>query len=261
MKKEQILQTAKEFYNPKIVQIGNIPDFLVPKKSEPNLNQSDHVTALVIASLQYNFWYGTSLHRMNGVNNHVITDIVHKEMNSKMSYESYNDMKPGIIDAIMKSGVKHLDKRIESINEVFSMDLEVYQHYNTNLDASIRMIETLPGFQKDPYFKKGAFALQYSAELQGTKIDFVVPADYQIPKVLLGLGIISYEPSLLYKIENDVFLQEGSKEELAIRSATILACDDIAKKNKCTTQEVDAWLFQQKDEIKTKHHLCDTTNY
>jgi len=261
MKKEQILQTAREYYDPEIVTIGDIPDFLVPEKPTFKPSQKDHVTALICASLQYNFWYQTSLHRLNNVNSQVIKELVQKEMDSKEAHESYNDMKPGIIDALMKSGVKHLDKRIESINEVFSLDLEVYQHYNTNVDASIRMIETLPSFQKDPFFKKGAFALQFSAELQGDLLDFVVPADYQIPKVLQLLGIITYEPSLLYKIESDVFLQEGSKEELAIRSATILACDCIAKQNKCTTQEVDAWLFNQKDTIVSKHHLCDTTNY
>jgi hypothetical protein len=52
-------------------------------------------------------------------------------------------------------------------------------------------------------------------------------ADYKVPQVLQRLGILVYESRLLAKIRRHELIPAGSREEIAIRAATIQACEAI----------------------------------
>lgn len=56
-------------------------------------------------------------------------------------------------------------------------------------------------------------------------------ADYRIPQVLVHFGAMRYNESLMRKLESDVPLEQGSKEEVEIRACSIEAveqvCDEV----------------------------------
>jgi hypothetical protein len=89
-----------------------------------------------------------------------------------------------------------------------------------------------------------------------------IPADYQIPKILRSLGIIKFSKEIEDKIDNDFIFQEGSKDEISIRVASIKACDMLARHFNITNEKVDRILFHNRHTINEfKHHLCYSTNY
>jgi hypothetical protein len=54
-------------------------------------------------------------------------------------------------------------------------------------------------------------------------------ADYRVPQILNRLQVISYPESLIAKLRARQTLLYGSREEVAIRSASILAVEEIRK--------------------------------
>lgn len=262
-----IKRIANEAYDSRIVLVSE-PCSIDYTPVEYSFSISDepeiqHVFGLINASLQYNFWFGTSEHRLDSIDSTWITKMLEKEFNLLQitnTNEIYR-LKEPIIDRLMNSNITLLDERINSVNEVFSLDLPIYGRYYNDVERSLEIAGTIPSFKKDVFFKKGLLAVSTTARILGHKIDIPVPADYQIPKVLEAMGILIYSGELLEKINADEIILEGSKEELAIRAATILACEDLAVHNNLTPSEVDSWLFSRRKQITTKHHLTMTTNY
>ncbi|MFI5400584.1 MAG: queuosine salvage family protein [SAR324 cluster bacterium] len=54
-------------------------------------------------------------------------------------------------------------------------------------------------------------------------------ADYKVPQVLRGLGIVEYCPELARRVDAQEPLPAGSPEEVEIRSATVWACELAAR--------------------------------
>ncbi|MGH2532893.1 MAG: queuosine 5'-phosphate N-glycosylase/hydrolase [Thermomicrobiales bacterium] len=54
-------------------------------------------------------------------------------------------------------------------------------------------------------------------------------ADYKVPQVLRGLGVIAYADDLAATIDNRVLLVPGSVEEVEIRAATVWGCEHIRR--------------------------------
>ncbi|KAF5340759.1 hypothetical protein D9611_007493 [Ephemerocybe angulata] len=52
-------------------------------------------------------------------------------------------------------------------------------------------------------------------------------ADYRVPQILHHLRIITYPPSLVEKLDARVYLESGSKEELSLRTASIVAVERV----------------------------------
>ena len=76
-------------------------------------------------------------------------------------------------------------------------------------------------------------------------------ADYKIPQLLRGLGIISYNNELEKKIDSGTHLPKDSREEIEIRASTIWAIELIKQElgNKYTSSQIDntLWFLSQKD--------------
>jgi hypothetical protein len=102
----------------------------------------------------------------------------------------------------------------------------------------------------DPYLKKGQLALSmFAAHLRGPALavctsDLTAFADYQVPRVLRALGILEYTQPLASAVDRGVLIPMLSSVERAIRAATILACEDIAKATGATPADVDNLLWQ-----------------
>lgn len=52
-------------------------------------------------------------------------------------------------------------------------------------------------------------------------------ADYRVPQILYHLGILSYPSSLLALLESGHYFEHGSKEEVSIRAASIVAVERV----------------------------------
>ena len=105
----------------------------------------------------------------------------------------------------------------------------------------------------------------YGQELYGLD-RITVAADYRLPQVLRGLEVLKYAPSLDEKIRRKEVLEEGSPEELAIRTATIVACNaimkELQKRGDYNIAHVDAFLFFKGREFRAEEfHRVRTLNY
>lgn len=72
-------------------------------------------------------------------------------------------------------------------------------------------------------------------------------ADYKVPQVLRNLGIIHYTPALAERIDHRELIPAGSMDEIAIRAATVQACERIrlafaARDQSVSAFEID-WLL------------------
>ena len=52
-------------------------------------------------------------------------------------------------------------------------------------------------------------------------------ADYRVPQILHHLKVLTYPPSLLTLLESGHYLEHGSKEEVSIRAASIVAVERV----------------------------------
>lgn len=86
-------------------------------------------------------------------------------------------------------------------------------------------------------------------------------ADYQIPNVLRALGILEYNLDLANHIDKGCLIQGSSAEERAIRSASILAIEELATSQGVGVADVDYWVWLKRKEAKTPFHLTVTTAY
>jgi hypothetical protein len=136
-----------------------------------------------------------------------------------------------------------------------------------NVNLAEKIAKIMPGSYEDPYLKKIQLALYEIAQIyvdKGIEVecDITVAADYQIPKVLEGMGVLKYSPELSKKIDNFELIEENSKEEKALRAATIIACENISETHNISIPALDRLLWLARNDFKDKKfHLTKTSNY
>lgn len=95
-------------------------------------------------------------------------------------------------------------------------------------------------------------------------------ADYKIPQLLHGTGILDYSEGLKNRIDNHKIIVSGSSEEVEIRATTIIAVDllQAALKNKAgvlvSAATLDAILWQEAKRLESNlppHHRTISTYY
>lgn len=154
-----------------------------------------------------------------------------------------------------------------NFEKVFSTVSEHIKNESINVSLAEKIAAIMPLSYQDPYLKKIQLALyeiSQSYYLRGKNIscDITVAADYQIPKVLEGMGILTYHSSLIEKIELFKSIEKDSKEENAIRAATILACEKISTYHNISIAALDRVLWLARNNFKGKNfHLTHTTYY
>lgn len=154
-----------------------------------------------------------------------------------------------------------------NIDKVLSLMLHHIEKEPINVELAYQVAKILPLSYQDEYLKKIQLALYeigatFNRVGMKVDVDVTVAADYQIPKVLEGLNFLTYSKELSQKINNEELIEPGSKEEKALRAATILACNEIALKNKITIPALDRMLWLVRNDFKEKKfHLTRTTKY
>jgi len=156
---------------------------------------------------------------------------------------------------------------------------------NSALNLVRLLVENLPSFNDKAeyygatiYFYKRAqiFAADLYAAFAGKDwgyfkdIDKLTAfADYKLPQVLRHLGILQYSPSMEHKVDNGIFLEPGSPEEIEIRANTIWAVQlmrqELTEMGKgLRAFEIDwiLWNLGQESQFKIKpYHKTVTTFY
>lgn len=117
----------------------------------------------------------------------------------------------------------------------------------------------------DRYLKKAQLTLMFIAgQWQGPdcRLEVTAAADYQLPKILRAMGILRYAPELAARVDSQQLIDADSREERAIRAATVLACEKLAAHLGCAVPEVDFWLWVNRNRARdAKFHLTRTTAY
>ena len=111
--------------------------------------------------------------------------------------------------------------------------------------------------------------LHIREEKEQIKVDYthlVGCADYKIPQVLRGLGILNYNDKLSKLIDNRIEIPVNSVYEVEIRANMITVIDMINKKldYKYSRMDINDYLFMQKKNKNLTlkpHHLTRNTNY
>jgi len=124
-----------------------------------------------------------------------------------------------------------------------------------------------PQCYADRYLKKAQLTLMFIAAESSSwdvpcKLNVTAAADYQLPKVLCSLNILNYSADLAESIRTRRRIIKDSVEEKAIRAATIIACDRLAEHFGATIEEIDFWLWVNRNvDREALFHLTETTDY
>ncbi len=293
--KDIILKKAIEYYDFNLATINyeKIPSLKIVKdrsyfyfSKKENIaidNYKENIRYILgLHSINFQYWDVTPQHGYLRYSNN-------GNIGAIASYEGYDKLYQSIILSNKKidvinheqmrnffGNISNLHGRInilkESLNKVlFELAYEVLMNdviKNNLIDTTTaqKIADILPKSYSDPFLKKIQLALFETYELLKFKyptlnVDLTVAADYQIPKVLSHLGIITYNEDITNKILNRVLINEDSNEEMAIRASAIIACEEISNTHKLPTGYVDKYLWEQRNNTNLNFHLTKTTRY
>lgn len=138
---------------------------------------------------------------------------------------------------------------------------------NWSIGHAAEIAELLPAGFEDPFLKKAQLALWMakgflsSRSLGDPRLDLSCFADYQIPKVLRGLGVLRYNDELGSQVDSGRLLEPDGPCEIAIRAASVIACEEISEKKNIGAPELDFWLWSRRNDFKAPFHLVRTRKY
>jgi len=239
------------------------------------------VYELIADSINYQYWYGKYDIRPNGACANQMYNMLNQ------SFETIRNnrfMTVGhmlcleVIDEFIKrisiARFPNLEKRIKHLNEIsnFISDYDIegladsISNNKITIDEFLKIIiSRLPGYAEDIFLKRAFLVptmLYRRIQWFKDEIEILpVPADYQLPKVLEGLGCISYDYKLSEKIQNHDLILSGSLEECEIRAATILAGKRLSELTGFSMCDIDTYLWLNRKTIDKPFHLTVTSNY
>lgn len=149
-----------------------------------------------------------------------------------------------------------------------SMIAEIRTNRRVTVSQAANLAQQFPLAFDDPYLKKAQLATSMIAaylrsfDIEVDTADLTAFADYQVPRVMRALGVIEYGVSLADKVDQHIPIQEGGREEQAIRAATILGCEAIAEHTGRTSADIDNLLWLAQDLAgEAPFHLTETRRY
>lgn len=142
-------------------------------------------------------------------------------------------------------------------------------HHALDWRYAVQLAETFPLAYSDPYLKKAQLVLMCCAAEWNARHgswacdpDVTLAADYQLPRVLKELGFLAYSTALEQRLAAMDLLESGSREERAIRAATVLAGEALAREQRCSIADLDQQLWLRRNEFSSRvFHLTRTTHY
>lgn len=154
---------------------------------------------------------------------------------------------------------------------------------NINIDKELFDVITncFPNFKDERIYKGKTIYIYKLAQLltsdilhirelkENIKVDYsnlIGCADYKIPQVMRGLGILEYSDELEEIVDNKKEIEENSEYEIEIRANMLVVIDKIKEKlnNKVCSIDINDYVWSQakNKDIKLKpYHLTRCTNY
>jgi len=233
----------------------------------------DVLLELVASSVNYCYWYGRHDIRPNHASSSFLYECL---ANSFFDYEGknhdkFNECLTRLTGLLIINRFPLIEERMYHLNQlrlVGEYFADKTMQFSTAPDlnpALLEMIELFPGFGSDLFLKRAfLFFMQMNRRFGWFKRalkTMPVAADYQVPKVLEHLFCIKYSDNLKEKIQNNVLIPKGSKEECEIRSATIISCRELCKATGWNIAQVDGYLWLRRKQVSSAFHLTITTDY
>jgi hypothetical protein len=157
--------------------------------------------------------------------------------------------------------------RLHAVSKIIARRAYHYGYFSP-LDIYLLM-ESFPlAYGQDEFCKRAQLCLMMIAERYkkfGRELllkGFTVAADYQIPKVLRGMGILKLSSDLASTIDSGIPIPAHSDEERALRAATVIACDRLVMQSGVPMAALDYWLWSKREMYSSlRFHLTETSDY
>lgn len=135
-------------------------------------------------------------------------------------------------------------------------------------DDAERLARRFPmAYGQDPYLMRAQLAVMWFAGYlleQGVRLDcdINVAASYQMPRVMRSIKVLRFAPELAAKIDHHHLILRHSEEEQAIRSATVLGAQAMARHLGVSEHAMVNVLWQNRHACGAiPYHLTVTTDY
>lgn len=165
--------------------------------------------------------------------------------------------------------------RVSILYEVlFSQELQTvinrldaaFRAGHAGVEEALVISRAFPRGYGDAFIKKSMLAVglmvaEYRRAGVSVQEHLLAYADYQVPAVLRHLGILKYSDKLAALVDNRQHIKKGSREERAIRAATVIACEMFARIFGVTAAETDWFFWLMRKLPVLPFHLTDTTDY
>jgi len=228
---------------------------------------------LVASSVNYCYWYGKSDIRPNGAGSTFLRECLG---NAFFDYvgedpELFNLCLTRLINLLIINRFPLIEERIYHLNQLrysaehFAKKVMENKDVENLNDLMVELITLFPGFASDIFLKRTfLFFIQINRRFgwfNKAIQNILVPADYQVPKMLEHFGCFYYSSSLQKTISSNKLIPKNSIEECEIRSATILTIKKLCELTGWNVSDVDGYFFLCRHEVTTPFHLCITTDY
>ncbi len=90
---------------------------------------------------------------------------------------------------------------------------------------------------------------QFEKELS----ELTIFADYKIPQILMHFDLIKPKEKLLQKLKNKIIFKNHAREEIELRTASIMLGEKISEKTKMPSYLIDNLLWELSHKIKLKY--------
>jgi len=137
-----------------------------------------------------------------------------------------------------------------------------------NADDAERLARRFPlAYGQDPYRMRAQLALMWFAGYlmeSGVEVecDITVAAGYQMPRVMRSIKVLRFAPELAARIDGHVLILRDSPEERAIRAATVLGTQAMARHLGVSEHAMVNVLWRNRHACgATPYHLTVTTDY
>lgn len=261
---EGIIEDIKKFYH----SIWSSPAWPRGVRNEAELI----MYFLIRDSVNFCFWYGRSSVRPNESSSGKLADILSEQFQiTKRGETFYESIIYPFGQKLKKQRFPLVNERLVCLEELVCTDgiLNAAHSPDSILE---RMITSCPWYTSDVFLKRASLFIgeifksrswiQYTSNSWSVGIwDFPVPADYHLPNVLRGLGLITYTPELAHAVDTEQLIPKGSEMEAEIRAATVTVCRTLSQESHIPPPILDEYLFGRRKEFKTPFHLTITTDY
>ncbi len=202
---------------------------------------------------------------------------------SNMTKDEFGKILKGNIEIpLFEERYKIITNVSKTVNEKMNGNFYKFiKNITTDTELFEIIINYFPNFKDERIYKDKPIYLYKLAQLltsdilhirelkENIKVDYshlIGCADYKIPQVMRGLGILEYSDELAYIIDNRREIEVNSEYEIEIRANMLVVIDLIKKRlgNKVYSIDINDYIWSQgrNKNIELKpYHLTRNTNY